>query len=245
MNPDFRARVTAALAAYYGIPADDLDRPGTTLHPIDPDEWDGLLELVPIGARTAIAVPPGLRAEVRRVAGARPADHLLAGADFKAVWGDGVARVGGMKVYMMDWAGFRPFAPDPRYTVRALTPADRAAFEAFHARCSPDDRAESDISLDQIAPYGVFDGDRIVAGASTYLWAGLVDVGVLTDPDARGQGLGKAVVSAVCEHFRRLGDEAAIVCYRHDVINLESQGIAVSLGFAEYATFEFVYRGTA
>ena len=219
MNPDFRARVTAALAAYYGIPADDLDRPGTTLHPIDPDEWDGLLELVPVGARTAIAVPPGLRAEVRRVLAARPADHPLSGADFKAVWGDGVAR--------------------------ALTPADRAAFEAFHARCSPDDRAESDISLDQNAPYGVFDGDRIVAGASTYLWAGLVDVGVLTDPDARGQGLGKAVVSAVCEHFRRLGDEAAIVCYRHDVHNRGSAGIAVSLGFAEYATFEFVYRGTA
>src|SRR5690606_1520453 len=88
MNPDFRARVTAALAAYYGILADDIDRPGTTLHPIDPDEWEGWLELVPVGARTAIAVPPGLRDEVRRVLAARPADHPLSGADFKAVWGD-------------------------------------------------------------------------------------------------------------------------------------------------------------
>lgn len=242
MNPDFRARVTAILAAYYDIPADALDRPGTTLHPIGPDEWDDWLELMPVGARTAAAVPPHLREHVQRVVDARPADHPVSGADFKGVWGEDVARVGHMAVYMLDRAGFRPFAPDSRYTVRALTPADQAAFDAFQARCSPDDLNESDISISQDTPFGVFEGDRIVAGASTYLWTGLVDVGVLTDPDARRQGLGKAVVSAVCAHFLQMEDDSTIVCYRHGLNNLGSQGIALSLGFAHYATVECVYR---
>jgi predicted GNAT family acetyltransferase len=90
----------------------------------------------------------------------------------------------------------------------------------------------------------VFDGTRIVAGASTYMWDGLVDVGVLTDPDYRGQGLGKAAVSAACAHFVDNAAESRIVCYRHGAKHAASRGIAQSLGFSFYADFECVYRAT-
>ena len=45
MIPEFRAQVTRILAAYYGIPADRIAQPGTTLRPVGSDEWDDWLEL--------------------------------------------------------------------------------------------------------------------------------------------------------------------------------------------------------
>ncbi len=238
MNARFRQRITALLAAHYGIAPDDRTQPGTTLRPMDPDDWDGWLELIPVGVRVGVEVPPLLRERVEAVVAAHPTDHVLTGADFVAAWGSEGARVGKMKVYMLDAAAFRPFAPDPRYVARALTEADRAAFDAFLARCPEKDRAEADISLDQDWPFGVFDGARMVAGASTYRWLGLVDVGVLTDPAYRGQGLGKAVVSAVAQHVAAQGH---VVCYRHAVYNTGSQGIAEGLRFSLYATTEGVH----
>src|SRR5690606_23046395 len=85
------------------------------------------------------------------------------------------------------------------------------------------------------------DGARMVAGASTYRWLGLVDVGVLTDPAYRGQGLGKAVVSAVAQHVAAQGH---VVCYRHAVYNTGSQGIAEGLRFSLDATTEGVHPVT-
>lgn len=238
MDPQFRKQITALLAAHYGIAPDDRDRPGTTLRPMDPDAWDGWLELIPAGARVGVEVPPVLRERVEAVVAEYPSDHVLSGADFVAAWGSEGARVGGMKVYALDAATFCRFTPDARYTVRALNDADRAAFDDFLARCSEGDRNEADIGLDQAAPFGVFDGSRIVAGASTYGWLGLVDVGVLTDPAYRGQGLGKAVVSAVAEHVCAQG---GVLCYRHGLSNTASQGIAEGLCLSLYATVEAVH----
>jgi RimJ/RimL family protein N-acetyltransferase len=242
VTPEFRAQVTRILAVYYGISADRIAQPGTTLRPVGPDEWDDWLELNPIGAGVGIKVLDEMLDSVIAVRAAHPPDHTLTGADFVAAWGADTTRIGHMLVYMLDRAVFRRFVPDRRYTVRALTQADAAAFAAFQARCSEHDLNESDISVDQETPYGVLDGSRIVAGASTFMWDGLVDVGVLTDPDYRGQGLGKAVVSAVCAHIVANADEPHIMCYRHAPNNLASQGIARSLGFSFYADFECVYR---
>lgn len=238
MHPQFRKQITTLLAAHYGIAPDDLDRPGTTLRPMDPDVWNDWMEMIPIGARVGVEVPPVLRERVEAVVAAHPADHLLSGADFVAAWGDEGAKVGRMKVYMLDLAEFRPFTPAPRYTVRALNESDRVAFDEFLARCPAEDRHDADISLDQEWPFAVFDGARMVAGASTYRWIGLVDVGVLTDPTYRGQGLGKAVVSAVAEHITAQGH---IMCYRHAVENTGSQGIAEGLCLSLYATVEGVH----
>jgi RimJ/RimL family protein N-acetyltransferase len=242
MDPEFRAHVTNILAAYYGIPAAEIERPRTVLRLIEPEDWDEWLELIPVGAGAGIAIPPHLWDAVAAVHAAHPGNHLLSGADFQAAWGQPAARIGHFALYMLDRALFRPFTPDSRYTVRALTAADAAAFAAFQARCSAPDLEESDISLEQEAPYGVFDGDRMVAGTSTYMWVGLVDVGVLTDPDYRRQGLGKAAVSAACAHSVNDPAESRIVCYRHGLNNAGSRRIAESLGFSFYATVECVYR---
>jgi RimJ/RimL family protein N-acetyltransferase len=242
MTPEFRAHITHILAAYYSIPADRSAQPGTTLRPVGPDEWDDWLELSPIGAGVGIKVLDEMLDSVTAVRAAHPPHHTLTGADFVAAWGADTTRIGHMLVYMLDGTVFRRFVPDRRYTVRALTQADAAAFAAFQARCSAPDLDESDISIDHEVAYGVFDGSRIVAGASTYMWDGLVDVGVLTDPDYRRQGLGKAAVSAVGAHFVDNPGEPRILCYRHGRNNLASQGVARSLGLSFYADFECVQR---
>jgi len=240
MTPEFRRRMTAALAAYFGIAPEAVARPGTALRMVEPDEWDDWFELIPVGEQVGITVPPALREQMQALVAAHPTDHRLTGADFVAAWGAEDARIGHQKVYMLDPECFRPFAPPPRYTVRPLTEADRAAFEAFQARCSPDDLTESDIESSQGHPFGVFDGDRIVAGASTYPWLAFIDVGVLGDPGYRQQGLGKAVVSAVGQAVTAQG---GVMCYRHALSNTGSQGIAEGLKLSLYAAVEGVAPG--
>lgn len=237
MRFEFHRRVTAVLAAHYGIPAKALDRPGTTLCPMKPEKWNDWLELIPVGARVGIEVPPVLRERVAALVAAHPADHVLNGADFVVAWGSAGARVGHMKVYMLDETDFRPFAPDAQYLVRALTEADRTAWDEFLARCTPDEQNEADISFDQETPFGVFDGVRLVAGATTYQWLGLADVNVLTDPAYRRNGLGKAAVSAVGKYLCARGD---ILCYRHALSNTGSQGVAEGLHLSLYGTVEAV-----
>jgi len=237
MSAEFRRRVSAILAAHYGMSPDETARPGVTLCPVAAERWDDWLELMPVGARVGLEVPPALWERVAAVVAARPADHALTGADFAAAWGD-LVRVGGGKVYMLDEATFRPFVPTARCTVRPLTAADRAAFDAFAARCTPHERAEADVGLEQIAPCGVFDGARLVAAASVCDWLGMADVGVLTDPDYRGQGLGKAVVTAAAAQIHAQG---GLLCYRHGLSNLGSQGVAKGLRLSLYATLEAVF----
>jgi RimJ/RimL family protein N-acetyltransferase len=69
------------------------------------------------------------------------------------------------------------------------------------------------------------------------VWRGFIDIGILTDPAYRGQGLGKAAVSICAAHYLP-GDK--IVGYRHDIRNLGSRGIALSLGFSPYAQVDTV-----
>ena len=84
MTPEFRAQLTRILAAYYGIPLDRTDQPGTFLHPAGPDEWDGWLVLTPVGMAVGIDVLDAILDSVNAVRAAHPKEHTLTGADFVA-----------------------------------------------------------------------------------------------------------------------------------------------------------------
>jgi len=66
MSPEFRRRMEALLAAHYGIAPDALDRPGMTLVPVAPEQWDDWLELFTGWRAVGVEVPPALRARSRR-----------------------------------------------------------------------------------------------------------------------------------------------------------------------------------
>lgn len=222
----------------FGLSPGEAAHPGTTLVVREDRDDNSWLTPWPVGERVVIDVAPALRDVVQAVIDAHPPDYRLRVADLVAAWGTSKVKTGGMKLYLLDWATFKVFRPSPHYTVRGLTVDDRAEFNAFLHRCPKADSEEADVSLDQENPHGVIDENgRIVAACSAYVWRGLVDLGVLTDPEHRGQGLAKAVVSGAClalEHDPRL------IVYRHGTENLGSQGVARGLHFAYMATIESV-----
>jgi RimJ/RimL family protein N-acetyltransferase len=147
-----------------------------------------------------------------------------------------------MLIYALDETLFRPFPVPAPYILRQLTIEDQSAFDAFLAQCSDEDKNEGDVSIDHIIAFGIFDGERIAAAASVFMWRGFIDIGILTDPAYRGRGFAKAAVSACAAHY--LPGEY-VVGYRHDALNRGSQGIAQGLGFTHYMTVDAVKKPTA
>jgi len=75
----------------------------------------------------------------------------------------------------------------------------------------------------------------MVACASLYDWRGFGDPGVLVHPDYRKRGLGKAVVSPICQWVLNQG---RVMNYRCGSRNTGSARIAKSLGFTQYFEIE-------
>ena len=76
--------------------------------------------------------------------------------------------------------------------------------------------------------------------ASSFEWRGFVDIGVLTDPHYRGQGVGKAISSAIIEHYLK-NDESRPLLWRHETSNLGSGKIAMSLDCQRFATLDYIH----
>lgn len=129
---------------------------------------------------------------------------------------------------------------DSDYSIRQLTKDDAEAFSDFQAQCSAQDRQYGEVGLDDEAIFGVFDGERIIAAASSFEWHGFVDVGVLTDPAYRGQGVGKAVIATIVNYYLQNKDDERILFYRHETSNIGSGKIAKAVGWQRFATLDFI-----
>jgi GNAT superfamily N-acetyltransferase len=222
-----------ALADDFGLDAGTLHEPGTTVIADAQKEADGWVSLWPIAERVVVREAPAICEPLQAWLAGRPGDYRLSLADAAAIWARGESQTEDELIYVRDGATFQPTAPDCPYPVRRLESGDRAAFTAFEARCSARDRLWADVSIDQEVAFGAWDGERLVALASTYRLYGGVDIGVLTDPAYRGRRAGRAVVWAATMHYPADG---AQVIYRHAETNLGSRGIAVSLGFTHVLT---------
>lgn len=104
--------------------------------------------------------------------------------------------------------------PDIVAETRQLTEADRAVFDIFYNTASEQDRDDAWVELDHWAVFGCFDGNRLVSAASMNLWddSPIADLGVLTLPDARGNGFARAVVGAINRFSRQQGYEPQYRC---------------------------------
>ncbi len=125
------------------------------------------------------------------------------------------------------------FQPYPARAVRLLTPRDAAAFHAFRTACPATewDHGGSAFGAEPLAGY--FRADQLVALAGYELWGpAIAHIGVVTHPQHRGRGYGKAVVSflsALVLHDQRIPQ------YRTLYSNTPSMQIALDLGFVAYA----------
>ncbi len=192
---------------------------------IDPDARRAML-LAEVDGRTRSVMPPAVAAAI----GWR---HGVASI---AEWRAGLAAAG---IVLNDpdalfrWGGGD--AADPR--ARRLGPEDAAAFAAFHAAASEQDREDAWVEWDHDAVFGAgVDGD-VLCAASLYRWAGtpIADLGVLTLPPARGGGLARGVVRAIAVHARAQGCEPQ---YRCQTDNAASLALARSSGFVRFGTWE-------
>jgi GNAT superfamily N-acetyltransferase len=138
----------------------------------------------------------------------------------------------------LDPKDFKPFTAAGDFTPRRLHPErDHARLLGLYDACTEEDLDAAEIYVDDPDPVilGMFDKEQLVAYASHRYWDIIADIGVLIHPDYRGRGLGKAVVSALCEW-----------CIENDVVPMyrvfgdhdHSRRIAQALGFKEMVIIE-------
>jgi GNAT superfamily N-acetyltransferase len=239
MNPELAQRIKQTWAQEFGLPIEKLNQPGTTRIPDEsrtPTSW---ITFYQTGEQTLLRIAPDFAPEFEAILAEKPGDHRLTAHDLAAKWGAESLILSGIEFYALDAAAFKPFRPAERFTARQLTLDDRAAFDAFQATCSPKDVEEAELAIDQMVVHGVLDGARIVSVASVYEWRGFLDIGVMTDPAYRQQGLGKAAVTPICQ---QLMNHERVVVYRHDSDNVGSGGVARGLGLAHFASMEVARR---
>ena len=235
MTSDIMSRVHQTWCDYFKLPIEMASKPGTTLSINENRNADSYLILWPVGEHIVLEIAPAVEEDVRKLLASFPAEHRLTLDDFKRAWGD--VETSGMPMYAVDPEEFRPFHVSPPYTLRQLTTDDQPAFDAFLAQCSEEDKDEGDVGIDHMIAFGIFDGERIAAAGSVFIWRGFIDIGILTDPAYRKKGFGKALVSACTAHYLS-GDK--VVGYRHDALNTGSRGIASGLNFTHYANVDML-----
>jgi GNAT superfamily N-acetyltransferase len=208
-----------------------FDDPGVTVAE-NPNE--GTIRLVRSGKSSVVAVPAELQD-----AFAAESEHL-GDADLPAeaavtdVLADTERRVDRVHVAhflgYVDEASFSPVDAD----ARLLVGADRDAFEDLRGRVPEEEWARASPVFRPGQTAGLFEGDELVAvGTLTHL--PFPDVGVAVDPEHRGRGYGRAVVSKITATAFDV-DRDAIVRYRTRESLAASVDLAESLGYERWAT---------
>lgn len=101
--------------------------------------------------------------------------------------------------------------------------------------CSERDNELGEIGCDDPLIVGFFEEDRCLAAASFLYYGDVADIGVIVHPKERGRGLGKRVVSKLCELGFDLGKT---IHFGAILANEGSIGIAESLNFTRTCVIE-------
>jgi len=224
-------------ATYFGCPVETTEQPGTTLLPESKYEGDKVIALWHIGKHTFIQLDPTFYSQLEALVTKTP-NASLTGEQIEHAWGKEAisSRDTGFLYYLFppDLPNYQPPSP---FTLRQLTEADADLMSALQAANTPEDVDEAFVEVTHEIAFGCFHGDQLVAAASGYERTGFLDLGVLTHPDFRKKGLGKAVVGATCDWANQKG---MIAQYRHNALNVNSQNVATSLNFRKYFSSEGV-----
>ncbi len=232
----FEQAVLANWAAHFRCPVETLLTAGTTRLSAQRYAGDRVAVLNHIAAHTFVEYDPEYDALFERlIARLRPGQTLSAVELVRTLGGDVFE---GQDVTLMHYLyppDLPPHEPQPPLTVRRLTIADAGAMGALHAACTPEEVDDGLVEVTHDAAFGCFEdgsvGARLLAAASGYLRAGFVDIGALTHPAHRRQGLGKLVVAALSQWAIEQG---RIAQYRSNTTNPASLALARSLKFRLY-----------
>lgn len=219
-------------AERYGCDPSDLERAGTRLVPRAQSADERGVHLWLIGEHRFAEVDPALSAALQDWLSRQPATHQISVDEITAALpGETIQEVTTGHVYYLFPPDLRPFEVPGVYWLRSLTAADAPALATLHAACTPLEVDESYVEVDHLIAFGIFDGPALLAAASGYRWGGFLDPGVLTHPDHRRQGLGRAAVGTLA---RWAIDHNIIPQFRHNSDNPGSQSVAITLGFTPF-----------
>jgi GNAT superfamily N-acetyltransferase len=224
--------VVAFWAAHLGCSEVQLTQPSTSVVHNGPDlaNYRGVTVFFRPPA-CVLAVPADWYEPVASRIGRRPPAEVFDVMLLRQVFGAAVDQVIGPA-----WLGYADagdFRPVPTMGTRLLGDQDLAALERLAAACGPVAWEHSGIDPARPPVFGCFDGEVLAAAGMLERWGDrLLQVGIVTHPDYRGRGYGKAVVSAMTAHGLTTG---GVVQYRTLQANLPSVGIAQALGFQRFA----------
>jgi RimJ/RimL family protein N-acetyltransferase len=184
---------------------------------------------------TMVRVHPSLADRVTEALASLPAS-LPVVADDLAVRLGLIPEVSANLISYLDPTDFRP-VDSP--TVRELTGADRDRVVELNHTCTQQERERSEVWPEDPVVFGsVIEGQLVAAGSFRFDGEHMADVGVVTHPEFRGRGLGRAVVAALC----RVGlAHERLMQYSALAVNLPSQRLARRLGFRVYAVEEAIW----
>ena len=119
-----------------------------------------------------------------------------------------------------------------KYRISRLDKKYKSQFEKFKSECSKKDLKEALVSLEDSVVFGCFYKDKLIGVASYWFWGEkIADIGVVVHPKYRQQGVGKVLVSKLCEWGI---NNQKINLYRHNEINKKSHFLALSLNFKNH-----------
>jgi GNAT superfamily N-acetyltransferase len=225
-------RIDAAWAAFFGLSLPAFLLPGIQVvahHQLA--GYQGVW-LFRHHASLCLSVPRDLLEGVQAAVRAYTGDSLFSEAGVQALLGPRIERIIGPAYQgYVERPQFRS-APQPR--ARVLSRRDQEALQELAAACEPDAWEHAGIAPDEPHLFGCLVDDRVVAAARYRPdWEGTAHIGVVTHPAHRGQGYGRAVVSAATAEGLEAG---FIMLYQTLVANAPSVALATGLGYQPYAT---------
>jgi GNAT superfamily N-acetyltransferase len=225
--------VDAYWAENLGCAPEDLHRPGVTLL----GNGGGLATyqgayLLRWEETCVVTVPVSLLPLVEGAVRGQTPDEIFDRTFLTTMFGSRLDRIIGPAFQgCADTSDFH--AVDVRGT-RPLAAEDDEALERLAMACDRDEWVHSGIERALAPIFGCYTGDELAAAGMLLPW-GLrqCNVGIITHPSFRGQGYGRAVVSAVTAYMLA---EGYVAQYQTLLDNTSSVAIARALGYRQYAT---------
>ena len=238
---EFEQTVYGYWANRFGCAQEDFFRPGILIIKEDNLAKTDKMHVYHIDKMIVVRTDPALADQAGWPGGYRRGAVWPSGRDFEQLFGEQaqVTLVSTLLDCFLDPNDFKQFTGDHPFSARRVDPqADEACLLELYEACSEADLDDAEIYVDDPDPviFGLFDGPKMIAYASHRYWDDvLADIGVLIHPDYRRRGLGKAVVSVLCEW-----------CFENDVVpmyrvfddHLHSIKIRQALGFKQLVAIQ-------
>lgn len=229
MNAHSSATVEAYWTGLLGCGVEDLRRPGVSVGTYRGpyrDAW-----WLRHGRSHVVSVPLDLVGRVRRVIDHRAPDAFDR-PSIEGVLGSEARRIIGP--CFLGYADQESLRGAHHPNARPLGHDDTVPLRRLRESCAAEEWAESGVEIERPGLFGCFEEQRLVAVASYEVWGGtLAHIGVITDPQRRGSGYGRAAAASAANDAL---DRGLVIQWRALESNSASVALGTSLGCTRWGS---------